>query len=199
MKRLIGKMATLAVLFGVVGTAIGLWDIARKSGINKQVLTLRVSDLQDFVGGLRYARIEGGRLDLSNSCEYRHNTRGRDGENASRYFTPVLNGENSHLAYIIETRAQPTRNDMLIRADYTGLLQSPSELPGSIRMRYVEKFPNARLLYLDTTYQPQTVMARLPELRTHLGLILLGLTVRLVLSKATKRERFTPQETEKPA
>ncbi|MEJ2592104.1 MAG: hypothetical protein P8178_12010 [Candidatus Thiodiazotropha sp.] len=199
MTRLIGKLATLAILFGVVGTSIGLWDIVRKSGINKEALPLQARDLHDFDGGLRYTRIEGGRLDLSNSCEYRLDTLGRDGKTASRYFTPVLNSENSHLAYIIGTEVQPTRNDMLIQADYTGLLQSRSELPGSIRMQYVEKFPNARLLYLDTTFRPQPVIERLTELRIHLGLILAGLTVRLVLSKADKRERFAPRETEKPA
>ena len=66
-------------------------------------------------------------------------------------------------------------------------------------MQYVEKFPNARLLYLDTTFRPQPVIERLPELRIRLGLILAGLMVRLVLSKAGKHKRFAPRETEKPA
>ena len=47
MKRLIGKLATLAILLGAVGTGVGLWDIARKSGISKARTYAKIGDFLD--------------------------------------------------------------------------------------------------------------------------------------------------------
>ena len=199
MNRFFARTATLILVIGIAGTGVGLWDIVRMSGINEEVLSIHVNNLQDFDEDLLYAHLEGGRLDLSNSYEYSLSTRRHNFEISSTYFTPVLNDENSHLAYIIETDAQPTYNDMRTQADYTGLLQSRTELPGSIRTRFAEKFPNARMFYLDTTYRPQSTIERLLELRLFLVLTLAGLTLKLILTRSGNSETLAQRKTERHA
>jgi hypothetical protein len=199
MRRIFANASTLLLVLGIAGTVFGLWDIVRKSGINKEAQSIYVNDLESFDGNLLYAHIEGGRLDLSNSYEYSLSTRGRNVNLTSTFFTPVLNDENSHLAYIIATDAQPTYNDMLLQADYTGLLQTRSELPGSVRARYADKFPNARMFYLDTTYRPQQAIERLLELRLFLGLTLVGLATKLSLTRSGNTEMLARRKTERHA
>lgn len=199
MKKFVVKIVTWALIIGVVGLGYGLWDIVKKSRVNKEVRSLNIDDMQSFDGDLLFAQIKGGRLDVSNTYEYSLSTRKTDVKLSSDYFTPVVNASNSQVAYIIKTDTEPTLGDMLAQADYSGLLQGQSELPGKIRKAYEEKFPNTRLLYLDTTYRPQPMIARLLDLKVFLLLLVAGLVLRIILTRSGKDQPLVQQEAEKSA
>jgi hypothetical protein len=197
-KKIIIKIVTLMLLIGGVGLGYGVWDIIKKSGVNKEVKSFGIEDIQSFNGDLLYARINGGRLDISNTYEYSVSTRRTDVKLSSAYFTPVVNGKNSQVAYIIKTDIQPTASDMLVPADYSGLLQSESELPNKIRKAFVETFPSTQLRYLDTTYRPLPILDQLIDLKIFLLLLLAGLVLRIALTRSGKRGHALPEGAGKP-
>ncbi|MBL4909295.1 MAG: hypothetical protein JKX78_04595 [Alteromonadaceae bacterium] len=196
MKNLVIKIATWAFMIGLLFTGFGLWDIYKERNVNSEAIVMEFNTISDPNGSLIYAEISGGQLDIANTYELSLSTKKSDAKLTSDFYTPVINNENSTVAYILKSALEPTIQEMVKKAEYKGLLQSKSELPKKILAAYNKSFPNTKFVYLDSTFKPETFLEKIIGLKIFFYLLVGGLAVRLMLNgkRKTPIEEASAQE-----
>ncbi|GLQ32632.1 hypothetical protein [Litoribrevibacter albus] len=183
MRNLIIKISTWAFLAGLVFTGMGVWEIIKERNVSQTPSAIQSSDVNKTTEELAYATIQGGRLDLANTYEYSLQTKKSDVKLNSDYFIPVKDTETDAVIYVLKTSDEPSIEDVLKTANFSGLLQNRSELPSKILDAYKKEFPNVDFAYLDTTYKPETLIEKIKGLGIFLGLLLGGLVIRTLATK----------------
>ena len=180
MKNLVIKISTWAFLAGLLFTGFGLWDIYEEKDVSTEAIQIKSESIDGSNGSLVYVEISGGRLDVTNTYELSLSTKKSDAKLTSNFYTPVLNGGS--VAYILKSPLAPTLQEISSTANYSGLLQSKSELPEKILASYNKSFPTDNFSYLDSTYEPKTTIEKIFDLKIFIYLLLGGLAVRFILS-----------------
>ncbi|MEJ2042955.1 MAG: hypothetical protein P8X89_06745 [Reinekea sp.] len=183
MKNLVKKFSTWAFLVGLFFTAFGLLDIFQERNVGQKPVEMTIDSVVDPADELIYASINGGRLDLSNAYEYSLSTKKSDVKLTSDFFIPVFKNEERKVIYILKTALEPTISDMAKAPTYQGLLKSKNELPSKILDAYNGKFNNDNFYFLDSTYDPKTILEKLLGLKFFIGLLIIGLVVRFLVGK----------------
>jgi len=184
MKNLVIKISTWAIFLGLLFTGYGLWDIYEKKDVSTEAIKMKSESISDSDGSLVYVEISGGRLDVTNAYELSLSTKKTGTNLSSDFYIPVLNEDS--VAYILKTPLAPTLQELSSTANYSGLLQSKSELPEKILSSYNKSFPTDNFSYLDSTYEPKTTIEKIFGLKIFVYLLLGGLAVRFMLNNNKK-------------
>jgi len=161
------KVATLAILFGLLLAGYSLWQMFEKRNVASEPEVMNLAELQNPEDGLVYATINGGTLDLQNTFEYSIKKR-RRAARVQNYFIPVKDAGSDSVKYVLQTKTDP----------------------GSLDEAYATAYPGQSFALLDTSYKPQTTLQNLTKVGLFLGLAVVGFFVRLLMT-----HRPTPQPT----
>lgn len=186
MKRFILKIANTAILFGLLLTGYGLWDIYKERNVGLEASDIAISSLPTASDTIQYAHVSGGQIDPENVYEYTLSTKKSDVKLSSDFYMPVIADDEGTPGYILKLKDEPDVKQLLTTADYTGLLQSRSELPSKLLTAYESLYPGTGFLFLDTTYKPRSTMEKLAGLKIFFALFIIGLVVRLLTVKLTQ-------------
>jgi len=182
------KVATLAILFGLLLAGYSLWQMFEKRNVASEPEVMNLAELQNPEDGLVYATINGGTLDLQNTFEYSIKKR-RRAARVQNYFIPVKDAGSDSVKYVLQTKTDPGSLD-LSNSNFTGLLQKSSAMPDKLSEAYATAYPGQSFALLDTSYKPQTTLQNLTKVGLFLGLAVVGFFVRLLMT-----HRPTPQPT----
>lgn len=185
MKGFVLKIATGAMTFGLLLTAVGLWDIFKERNVGLNPQEVAIANLPSQPDSILYAHISGGQVNPELVYEYTLSTKKSDVQISSDFYMPVMTDADGTIGYILKLADEPDAKQLLTVADFTGLLQSKSELPSKLLNAYEESFPNAGFMFLDTTYKPRSNLEKLAGLKLFFALFVGGLAIRLVTNKLT--------------
>ncbi|MCL1036729.1 hypothetical protein L2750_06140 [Shewanella submarina] len=188
MKNFILKIANYAFFIGLLMSLYGLWTIYKERNVDTTAVEVQLEQLTEPESGLALVNVKGGLMVLSNTYELSRSTRKTNINLSSDYYTPVVNPNSGETIYILQTNELPPLEDIITIADFTGLRQSSDALPDKIKSAFQKDLPGQNYLYLDTTYQPMTLMEKLQSNLIFFYLMLGGLTVRLILNRPSKAE-----------
>jgi hypothetical protein len=191
MKRTILKLATWVFLAGLLFSGVGIWQIIKERNVSSTPEEMAVDEVTNPHDQLIYASIHGGRVVFTSTYEYSLTTK-KDVALTSDYYAPVINTDTGKVAYILKFETEPTIEQFAETASHTGLLSSPEDLPEKLRKAFRQDFPGQKYYFLDSTYEPKSLIEKLSDLKMFLILLFGGLAVRMALS-----EKSPPQpETE---
>jgi len=174
----ISKFATLAIIFGLLLTCVGLWQTFKERNVGSEPQILESADLNGMGDELLYATVSGGTIDLLNTYEYTVTRKRRSTALIQEYFVPVTDASGS-VQYILQTETEPGSLNASGNT-HTGLLQSSSTIPGDLADTYKSKFPGQSYPVLDASYKPKTMIQSLKNTGLFFGLAVAGFVVRLL-------------------
>jgi len=183
MRKTFITLSTWVSFLAFLFVAIGMWNIFKERNVSHTAITVEADKIQLLAPELVYATVVGGYLDHTNMYEFGISSKNSDEMAVSYYYTPVVKGSDQSFLYILKTDNGPKLESDGAIANYTGLLRSESELPEKIASSYRSEYPGKSLLYLDSMYQPETIIEKVYNLKVFLILLFAGLGVRILLSK----------------
>ena len=192
MKRFINKIASGALLFGLVFVSMGCWKIYKERNVSSEPIAMEVGAISQPEGGLAFASITGGKLDITNMYEYSLTTKKSETKLTSNYYIPVMHPVSGDVAYIVKSSLQPTVEDILKDASYTGLLTNKSELPSKILTAYDEKYSGSKYLFLDSTYKAKSISEKILDLKLFFYLLFGGLVVLILVNRKPAKGNEEP-------
>ena len=192
MKKLIMKISTWAFMLGLFVIGFNLWDIYKERNINSEAISIEANDIVSSNTN-KYSEVVGGRLDITNMYELSLTTKRSDSKLTSDFYIPVLNSENDSLLYILKTPLAPTAQEFSGIAKYKGLLKDKAELSTKILDAYNQSFNNAKFVFLDSTYKPETLMEKIINLKVFLYLLIGGL-IGMFLCRSKQPKPITVNE-----
>ena len=191
MKNILSNISTWAVIIGALLTGNGLWDIYKERNVSLDPQPLPISaplaESLTSEESMQFVKISGGQLDLANTFEISLTTKKGDTKLSTEYYIPVLAPDTNNVVYILQTKTEPSLNQLMEETHNQGLLKLSSELSDDLRQEYSGIFPGQSYLLLDSTYQAATLIDKLIKLKIFFIMLLVGIGIKVLLIKTRKK------------
>jgi len=173
MRAFLAKIFTWGLLLSLAMFGIGAWETFKEKNVSTELTSMNMENMTNPTGEPVYAEITGGQMDIGNIYTYSTSS----SSSPSDFYVPVMNGDT--LSYIAKLNQEPTPEQMVSEAKFTGLFQGASEMPSDLLDAYDGIYTSGAYFYLDTEYEPKPLTNKLLKL----GLFLVAAIVFFFLRK----------------
>lgn len=192
MRGILSTISTYAILGGLLMSFFGAKEVYERRNVNAEPQLMQLQNVALTEGEVSFVSIAGGFLDLENAYEYQMESKSGSKLGNADVYIPVVTDEGAY-KYTLKIEDDENIETALDQENYVGLLESGSEMPGDLIETYTELFPDNKLLLLDTDYQAGDENTSLKTLLFFLGLLGLGILIKVWLHKT--ETVVTTQET----
>lgn len=187
MRGILSSISTYAILGGLLMSFFGVKEVYQRRNVSAEPQTVMLEDIALNKGEVSFASISGGFLDLDNAYEYQYESKGGSNLGNADVYIPVVN-EQGDYKYTIKIKDDENLETTLEKEIYTGLLEPGSEMPSDLQDTYSGLFSGNELFVLDTEYDASDESTPLKTLLFFLGLIGLGILIKVWLHKTETQE-----------